>query len=107
MLQTSHFIVLILLGLGMWIWRDNLAARESAIDSVRRTCRQLGVQLLDQTVAIEWVRPHFSWRGLRLRRRYGFEFSVDGGERFPGRVGLIGHQVVSIQLDGPEGLVME
>jgi len=106
MLSASHLLFLLAFGLILWLWRDNLAARELAIESVKRTCKQLGVQMLDQTVAIQRVRPHLSSRGLRLRRRYQFEFSIDGGERFPGRAELLGHRVVSIQLDGPEGLVM-
>ncbi|MCP1727017.1 hypothetical protein J2T60_000982 [Natronospira proteinivora] len=106
MLSASHLTFLLIFGLVLWLWRDNLAAREVAIEAVKRTCQQLGVQMLDQTVAIQRVRPNLSSRGLRLRRKYQFEFSIDGGERFPGRAELLGQRVISVQLDGPEGMVI-
>ncbi|MDQ2069099.1 DUF3301 domain-containing protein [Natronospira bacteriovora] len=106
MLEAKYLLVLMLFGLIAWIWRSNLAARERAIDVAKRTCRQMGVQLLDQTVAIAGLGLGQGPRGIRLRRRYRFEFTTDGSARFPGRIELIGLLVRSVQLDPPEGLVV-
>lgn len=106
MLDAHYLLVLLLFALILLLWRNNLAARERAIEVARRTCREVGVQMLDQTVAINRLGIGRGRRGLRLRRRYRFEFSTDGSDRHPGRVELLGLTVLSVQLDGPSGLVV-
>jgi hypothetical protein len=106
MLDAHYLLVLLLFAWIIWLWRNNLAARERAIEVAGRTCRQVGVQMLDQTVSITRLGVGRSAYGLRLRRRYRFEFSTDGSDRYPGRVELLGLTVVSVQLDGPSGLVV-
>ena len=43
---------LLVVGIGLWFWRDSLGAREQARAASTRACRQSGVQLLDDTVAL-------------------------------------------------------
>lgn len=86
------------------LWNDALKARERALQASGRVCRELDVQLLDQTVALRRMRPARDAGGrLRLRREYGFEFTLEGSERRRGTVLMLGVRVESVHLDHPEG----
>ncbi len=88
--------VLLVLG-GLW-W-DGLEKRELAIQAARRVCQQAGVQLLDETVSL--ARLHLrrdDRQQLRLYREYAFEYSDTGDNRLPGRVYLLGRQVLDVNL---------
>ncbi len=87
-----------LLTLG-WLWWDGLQKRELAVAAARRVCAQAGVQLLDETVALRRMRlKRDAGRGYRLYREYGFEYSDTGDNRLPGRIHLLGEQVLDVQL---------
>ena len=96
-MPTFEFLGLILaLGLA-WLWMDSLKAREAAIAAGRRACEVEGWQFLDDTVAIESLRPARNEDGrLTLRRTYGFEYSDTGNNRRRGQVTLIGREVVML-----------
>ena len=82
-------------------WRDNMRARETAVEVCRRTCRAYGVQLLDDTVALSRLRVvGGGGRLLALRRVYEFEVSSDGHTREGGSVTLTGHSVDAIWVPG-------
>ena len=85
---------LILLGLTAWFWYDTIRAREIGVGAARAACQRVGVQLLDDTVALKRVRPARNDSGhLTLRRVYEFEFSGSGFDRQPGAVVLLGREV--------------
>lgn len=86
-------------GLLVWFWADTLRARERAIDLCRAACGRRGLQLLDQTVALDRLRPGRDERGrLRLQRRYRFEFTRDGRARDSGTVLMLGARMQSLEL---------
>lgn len=90
-----------------WFWQDGLRAREQALALGRRACRQVGVQLLDETVVLQRIRlSRTANGGIGLARRYDFEFTVDGDERRQGRILLLSRRLQSIQLDLPEGMTL-
>ncbi len=88
-------------GVGLWFWRDSLGAREQARAASFRACRQSGVQLLDDTVALErlWWRRDRDGR-LRLERLYLFEFTDTGLVRRTGSVLLVGWRVEVLRMEG-------
>ena len=88
-------------GVGLWFWRDSLGAREQARAASSRACRQIGVQLLDDTVALErlWWRRDRDGR-LRLERLYLFEFTDTGLVRRTGSVLLVGWRVEVLRMEG-------
>jgi Protein of unknown function (DUF3301) len=93
-------------GVGLWFWRDSLGAREQARAASSRACRQIGVQLLDDTVALErlwWRRDHDG--RLRLERLYLFEFTDTGLARRTGSVLLVGWRVEVLRMEGGDLLV--
>jgi uncharacterized protein DUF3301 len=90
---------LALLGFFAWFWMDTLRAREIALAAARRACDSEGLQLLDETVAVERLRPGRDEAGrLTLRRDYVFEYSGDGTDRHSGALTLLGREVTLLDL---------
>src|SRR6478609_6740079 len=92
-------LLLLLILAGAYAWQNALRARERARELGSDLCMQANVQLLDQTVALQRMRLIRGPRGLRLRRDYRFDFSIDGQAidaldnvvRFPVRPSLEKH----------------
>ncbi|HIF51918.1 MAG TPA: DUF3301 domain-containing protein [Thiotrichaceae bacterium] len=104
----SEIIFLLLLGLVIWFWQDTLRAREIAVSRARRYCQEIDFQFLDETVALSSLKPGRNYSGnFAFHRYYQFEFSLDGHNRFNGTAYLIGNQLQSIQLDHPDGIIIE
>lgn len=81
----------------------NLRAREQAMRHCRRACTQAGVQLLDDTVTLERIRPARDALGRACwRRTYAFEYTVEGTERRSGLMVLRGTQLELLRIDAPE-----
>jgi hypothetical protein len=53
----ENLLLLALIGAGVWFWIDSMNAREGAIAAAARACNDVNVQLLDQTVALESIKP--------------------------------------------------
>ena len=86
----------------IWFWRDSLQVRESATRICRRACESYGVQFLDQTVALQSLRPRWVRTGLRLQRTYQFDYSFEGEGRRTGHLVMLGNHHLSLHLDLPE-----
>lgn len=107
MTESELILFALITGALIWLWIASLRAREQALTICRRTCKQLDLQLLDQTVALTGVRFGRSLNGRPcLLRRYGFEFSPDGQHRYPGRLFLHGARLMSCQFDLPDGTMV-
>jgi hypothetical protein len=99
----SSLWLLIVLALIGWFWLDSLRAREVAVGVGKAACRKYGLQFLDDSVALAALRVGRSPRGgLRLRRRFRFEYSWTGDERSEGYVTLIGQDLEQVRLE-PHG----
>jgi hypothetical protein len=101
MLPPIAFELLGLIALAALVWLvwDSLRAREAAIAASRSACNAKNWQFLDETVAIESVRPTRDRHGsLRLRRIYGFEYSDTGNSRRKGTVVVLGAEVVLVHI---------
>ena len=91
----------------VWLWAHNLRIREHVLRHCARTCKQLNVQLLDQTVALSRLALARDPAGrLSLRRWYTFEFSTDGGDRCKGYVGLLGSRIECVRMEHPQGIII-
>ncbi len=108
MLTFQELLVFaLLIGLLVGFWASSLRAREQALISCRRICREFNTQLLDQTVSMTRLRPARDARGrLVLSRQYAFEFSPDGQTRYTGRLYMLGMHAQSAQLDLPDGTTL-
>lgn len=94
--SLGALLVVLLTG---WLWLNTLRARELALAQARRACDRAGVQLLDQAVALRGMTLVWTAQGVRLRRRYRFEFSNDGVERRTGQLALLGLRLESLWLE--------
>lgn len=103
----TTLLLLLALGAGVWFWQDCLRVRERARQRCLRFCRHQGVQLLDDTVALDrlWLQRRADGR-LQLERRYTFEFTTDGNSRHGGLVVMLGEQVQVLALDGGDLLIL-
>lgn len=91
------FLLLILLAI-VGLWLKLARGREQATQEARTQCRQHGLQLLDESVSLRGVRLLRQHGQLLLERCYTFEVSIDGNDREPGKLWLIGHTISGISL---------
>ena len=73
--------------------------KEIALAATRRYCREMDLDLLDDSVVLRgfWLKRD-SRGSLRMWRSFLFEFSTTGEERYQGRIILLGNTVETIQL---------
>ncbi len=104
----ENLLLLGVIGLGAWFWLDSMNAKEKAVEAAIRACKQINVQFLDQTVALESLKPARNNQGhLVARRIYAFEYSVQGVERRSGRAIMRGQVLEQVQLDTDDGTTIE
>lgn len=88
----------LLLGACYYWWKAH-GMKEAALAAVRRYCRDMQLELLDDTVVLKAFWFKRDGRGhLRMWRTFLFEFCSTGEERYSGRIILLGTTVESIQL---------
>lgn len=94
---------MLLLGLGaacVWLFYDGIRIRETALRAGREYCRNLDLQMLDETVSRQRIGLARSSDGqLRLERRFGFEFTSDGERRYNGHIIMLGARVKEVQVE--------
>ncbi len=94
--MTSLLTLLLLILIG-WFWLDSMRAREMAGGICTETCERLGMQFLDETVALQHLRTQRNAAGhLRLLRTYQFEFTATGAQRSKGTISLLGIEMVRL-----------
>jgi hypothetical protein len=101
-MSYSTLNLLLLLMALLWFWRDALRVREIAIQICRKACQSHGVQFLDQTVALHRLGIRWLRSGLKLRRVYEFDYSLEGSGRRTGYVVMMGTVNVSLHIDLPK-----
>jgi hypothetical protein len=94
--MTSALLPLIGLLLLAWLWLDSARAREFANLLAQRYCENRDMQFLDQTVALTRVGLRWTNSGLRIRRMYRFDFSLEGSGRHTGYVLMLGSNLETI-----------
>ncbi len=98
MTLLETFGLLALAALGWFLW-DSLKVREIANQAMRSTCKAEGLLFLDDTVALQSLRPTRDDDGrLRLRRVYRFEYSDTGHNRRIGSVVMMGYTVSIVDI---------
>lgn len=95
-LETIIALLPIAALLAFW-WRYR-AANEAIRNIIRQRCRELGLQLLDDTVYQYRLGCQWQRRGLVLIRHFRFDFSADGEHRYTGQVVVYGGHIGELQL---------
>ena len=93
--------MLLLFAALIWFWLDSARAREIAVGVCQEACTQRDVQFLDQTVALARLGLRWTDQGVRLRRRFRFEFSEEGEGRHTGHLTLVGIRLEEFSLGLP------
>ena len=84
--------------LAWFVW-DSLEAREAANAAIRPACVAAGFLFLDDTVALDRIRPARDEDGrMRVGRVYRFDYSDTGDNRRRGTVALLGARVLRVDL---------
>lgn len=99
MVELKDLFWLTLVGLVCLIWWQGQKVREIALAHARRECRTMDLQLLDESVALRglWLRRDPEGR-IHLWRRYRFEFTSTGDERYSGEVITLGSRVTGFSV---------
>jgi hypothetical protein len=102
-MQTA-LAVLLLVGSALLVWSSARGAAEIARAHADALCRQHGLQLLDQTVALRAIAVVRAPWGLAFKRTYGFEVSADAVNRLRGTLVFVGEQLEGASLPMPESV---
>ncbi len=95
----GSIIFLIILGSCLWFWFDTLRCREATKVVAQRICKQLQLQLLDDTITIIKLRVKRNENGrLSWQRTYQFEFSDGGNNRQKGTIVTLGLKVEILEM---------
>jgi thiamine biosynthesis lipoprotein len=87
------------------VWFESLRVREMAIRHCHRLCRETNLQLLDQTVSLVSISLRRAETGtMKVLRKYQFEVSENGVDRYSGYITLLGSRIIESRLEGPDGL---
>ncbi len=100
MLDLKALVWLTVLGLFIYYCWRAFQAKDRAFIAARRHCEQMQVQMLDQSVYLRrlWIKRDARGRP-GLWRAFYFEFTVTGGDRYFGRVLMLGRHIHAVELD--------
>jgi hypothetical protein len=92
--MLTTLILILVFGSLAVLWSESRAAAEVASRYGRRACESAGVQWLDQSVVLTRLRlrRHHDGR-LRVLRHFRFEYSLNGDDRHPGGLALLGREL--------------
>ena len=83
----------------VWYWLKAREMKEWALRLATQHCRELDLELLDQTVVLKKLKPfkmaNGSWC---IAREYQFDFSSSGDDRYKGRIRLLGRRLDGVTL---------
>lgn len=100
--MSTTLIPLLLILAIVLLWLDGARARELATGVVDELCQRRGFQLLDGTVALARLGLARTDNGVRIKRLFRFDYSVEGVGRQQAHILLHGSQVVWLDLPSPD-----
>lgn len=80
------------------LWYHGLKLREYAVACARDLCKQHGLQLLDESVALHRMRLERVHGALHVLREYHFEISAGGNDRRAASIAMVNGRVVRSSL---------
>ena len=101
-MTLTEILALFLAVAAGWLVWDSLKARETANAAMREACKRAGHLFLDDTVALESIRPVRDGEGaVRLRRVFSFEYSDTGHDRRRGSLTMVGETIDALEVARP------
>ncbi len=97
-LETLFWLLLAVLV--VWYWWRAKAIKDSVLQAALSYCRKMDVMLLDDAVYLRglWFKRDPGGQ-LRVWRRFLFDFTSTGEERYCGRIIMLGQRIVHMELD--------
>ncbi len=98
--DLTDLLVLTLLVLMAAHWWGSLQIKEIALKRARQECKHLDLQLLDESVSLRalWLKRDDDGR-IHFWRRYTFEFSSTGEDRYSGHIIMLGKRITDMHLE--------
>ncbi len=101
--MSESVLLILALGASAWLWYTMLGQHENVLLIIRKLCTELDLQLLDESVTLQSVFPTRVSGRIILRRRYTFDFSTNGVDRYKAVISLLGAQFEWVDLQHPDG----
>lgn len=89
-----------LAGLVVWYWWRAKAIKDFVLQAALNHCKKMDVLLLDDAVYLRglWFKRDQQGK-LRVWRRFLFDFTTTGEQRYCGRVIMLGPHILHMELD--------
>ncbi|RBP33292.1 uncharacterized protein DUF3301 [Marinobacter pelagius] len=99
-MTLGNLFWLFLAGFAAWYWWRAKAIKDFVLQAARRYCKTMDVELLDDAVYLRglWFKRDDQGR-LRVWRRFLFDFTSTGEERYTGRVIMLGSTILNMELE--------
>ncbi|MFO7527677.1 MAG: DUF3301 domain-containing protein [Marinobacter sp.] len=83
-----------------WYWWRAKAIKDFVLQAARRYCKTMDVELLDDAVYLRglWFKRDDHGK-LRVWRRFLFDFTSTGEERYTGRIIMLGSKILNMELE--------
>jgi len=95
----SIFLTLLVMCAG-WYWLRARELKDHCLKAAAKYCDDLSLKLLDDSVVLSQWRPVRTQKGgFLIKRRYQFDFTSNGDDRYQGEILIIGHRVEHIKLE--------
>ncbi len=87
-------------GFVVWYWWRSKAIKDYVLQAARDYCKAMDVMLLDDAVYLRGLWFKRDDRGsLRVWRRFLFDFTTTGEERYMGRIIMLGPRIIQRELE--------
>ncbi|MCP5162203.1 MAG: DUF3301 domain-containing protein [Hahellaceae bacterium] len=97
-MTLSDLFWLALLGLGIFHWLKSREMKDYVLQACKKYCEATTLQLLDEGLVLRAIWFKRDEKGkLRLWRRYEFEFTSTGDERYTGKAITLGKRILRIE----------
>jgi len=84
----------------VWYWWRAKAIKDRVLQAAKVYCKQMDVMLLDEAVYLRGLWFKRDRQGnLRVWRRFLFDFTTTGEQRYLGRIIMLGQRIEHMELD--------
>ncbi len=95
---SSIGLIALLIGCAYY-WLQSRELKDYAFKAAVKHCKALDLDVLDQAVALKGLSLQRNARGaMAIQRRYGFDFTSTGEDRYQGEVIMLGRFIDTVKL---------
>jgi Protein of unknown function (DUF3301) len=83
----------------IWYWLKTREIKEAAYLAAKKYCEEHDLEVLDQAVVLKGLKLKRNAKGrVQIYRRYSFDFTSSGDDRYEGFVFVLGNRIETVQL---------